>query len=198
MRLTLLTPLLLAATTTPVLAADCTAPNQQIFSQAAVEMMWSIRAWLCPNAWWQYIVAYPDGGWCDAGGGIASAFYGSWTIQGMESEQQCWDITEEIINQCMWYDFASTSYNGGSWTWGSIYAGGWFWVDNSRSCIHPVKRDGVSGLEVEGRDLDEGEVDFEALGLNFTLADGSSGRVDSRVWLDFSSGEAVVVREEVY
>ncbi|KAL4930902.1 uncharacterized protein BDV17DRAFT_28052 [Aspergillus undulatus] len=181
-----LLPLLLTAPA-PTLAADCTAPNQQVFSQAAVEMMWSIRAWLCPNAWWQYIVAYPDGAWCDAGGGIASAFYGSWTIQGMQSEQQCWDITEEIINQCMWYDFASTSYNGGSWTYGGIYAGGWFWVDNSRSCVHPVKRDGGSE-----------EVDWERLGLNFTLADGSTGHVDAKVWLDLSGEEAVVVKEEKY
>jgi hypothetical protein len=71
-------------------AADCIVPNQQVFSQAAVEMMWSIRAWLCPNAWNQWIFAYPDSAWCDAGGGIVSAFYGSWEILGMQSEQQCW------------------------------------------------------------------------------------------------------------
>ncbi|KAL4816914.1 hypothetical protein BDW67DRAFT_184370 [Aspergillus spinulosporus] len=116
-------------------AADCTAPNQQVFSQATVEMMWSIRTWLCPNAWNQWIIAYPDGAWCDTGGGIISAFYGSWEICGMQSEQQCgWafsflihfqlcaDITEEIINQCMWYDFASTSYNDGTWSYGDIWA----------------------------------------------------------------------------
>ncbi|KAL5046063.1 hypothetical protein BDW71DRAFT_182704 [Aspergillus fruticulosus] len=172
-------------------AADCTAPNQQVFSQAAVEMMWSIRAWLCPNAWNQWIVAYPDGAWCDAGGGIVSAFYGSWEIRGMQSEQQCWDITEEIINQCMWYDFASTSYNGGTWSYGDIWAGGWFWADNSRSCVHPVKRDALPAAAPVPAE----KVDAEGNGT--TLADGSS-HVGSRVWLDFSSGEAVVVKKEEF
>ncbi|RDW63121.1 uncharacterized protein DSM5745_10232 [Aspergillus mulundensis] len=176
------TPLLGLAT-----AADCSAPNQQVFSQAAVEMMWSIRAWICPNAWNSWTIAYPDGAWCDAGGGIVSAFYGSWEIRGMQSEQQCWDITEEIINQCMWYDFASTSYNGGTWSYGDIWAGGWFWADNSRSCVHPVKRDALPAAEPAAAPA-EG---------NGTLADGSA-QVGSRVWLDFSSGEAVVVRKEEF
>ncbi|KAL4920523.1 hypothetical protein BDW62DRAFT_198832 [Aspergillus aurantiobrunneus] len=183
-------PSLLLATPliTTTMAADCTAPNQQVYSQAAVEMMWSIRAWMCPNVWWQNIVVYPDGAWCDAGGGIASAFYGSWTISGMQSEQQCWDITEQIINQCMWYDFASTSYNGGSWTYGSIYAGGWFWVDNSRTCVHPVKRDGLL-LDDDVDQLD---------GVEFTLSHGTTGHVDTRVWLDLSGEEPVVIRKEEY
>ncbi|KAL4748951.1 hypothetical protein BDW72DRAFT_179191 [Aspergillus terricola var. indicus] len=90
MKLTLNSLLALAPLLGLSQAADCTAPNQQVFSQAAVEMMWSIRAWLCPNAWNQWIIAYPDGAWCDAGGGIVSAFYGSWEIRGMQSEQQCW------------------------------------------------------------------------------------------------------------
>ncbi|EIT75487.1 hypothetical protein AO1008_08270 [Aspergillus oryzae 100-8] len=77
-------------------AADCTAPNQQWFSDAAVQMMWSIRAWLCPNAWSQSITAGPDGGWCDAGGGVISAYWGSWTISGMQSEQQCWQGADMI------------------------------------------------------------------------------------------------------
>ncbi|KAF7593558.1 hypothetical protein BBP40_011286 [Aspergillus hancockii] len=185
-------------------AADCTAPNQQWFSDAAVQMMWSIRAWVCPNAWSQSITAGPDGGWCDAGGGLISAYWGSWTISGMQSEQQCWvcdsappvsnveawridkwkkDITEEIIKQCMWYDFASTSYNGGSWTYGNIYAGGWFWADTSKTCSHAVKRDAT--LEVEGP-------------TNFTLADGTTLKVDRQVWLDFTADGATVVRDETY
>ncbi|KAB8236699.1 hypothetical protein ETB97_008898 [Aspergillus alliaceus] len=164
-------------------AADCTAPNQQWFSDAAVQMMWSIRAWVCPNAWSQSITAGPDGGWCDAGGGVISAYWGSWTIAGMQSEQQCWDITEQIINQCMWYDFASTSYNGGSWTYGGTYAGGWFWADTSKTCTHAVKRD--ASIDNEGP-------------TNFTLADGTTKKVDKQVWLDFTAEGVRVVREETY
>ncbi|KAL3477622.1 hypothetical protein BJX99DRAFT_122782 [Aspergillus californicus] len=166
-------------------AADCTAPNQQVFSSAAVEMMWSVRAWMCPNAWWQSVTVAPDGGWCDAGGGIVSAYWGEWTISGMQSEQQCWDVSEEIINQCMWYDFASTSYNGGTWTWGSIYAGGWFWADNTKSCAHPVKRDADAEAELDGRS-------------SFTLADGTVRTVDRRVWLDVTAEKATLVRDEIY
>ncbi|KAE8153185.1 hypothetical protein BDV25DRAFT_149836 [Aspergillus avenaceus] len=164
-------------------AADCTAPNQQWFSDAAVQMMWSIRAWLCPNAWSQSITAGPDGGWCDAGGGVVGAYWGSWTISGMQSEQQCWDVTEQIINQCMWYDYASTSYNGGSWTYDSIYAGGWFWADTSKTCSHAVKRDVM---------IENGER------VNFTLADGSSQAVDRQVWLEFTPEGINVVRDETY
>jgi hypothetical protein len=82
--------LLLSTLTLAANAADCTAPNQQWFSSSAVQMMWSIRAWLCPNAWNQAITAGPDGGWCEAGGGVISAYWGTWTISGMQSEQQCW------------------------------------------------------------------------------------------------------------
>ncbi|KAL2842130.1 hypothetical protein BJX68DRAFT_168427 [Aspergillus pseudodeflectus] len=175
--------LLLSTLTLAANAADCTAPNQQWFSSSAVQMMWSIRAWLCPNAWNQAITAGPDGGWCEAGGGVISAYWGSWTISGMQSEQQCWDITEEIINQCMWYDFEQTSYNGGSWTYGNIYAGGWFWADSSKTCSHAVKRD--AELEIEGP-------------TNFTLADGTVQKVDRQVWLDINEEGVTVVREETY
>jgi hypothetical protein len=82
--------LLLSTLTLAANAADCTAKNQQWFSSSAVQMMWSIRAWLCPNAWNQAITAGPDGGWCEAGGGVVSAYWGTWTIAGMQSEQQCW------------------------------------------------------------------------------------------------------------
>ncbi|KAL5334005.1 hypothetical protein BJX70DRAFT_405763 [Aspergillus crustosus] len=165
-------------------AADCTGPNQSVFSDAAVQMMWSIRAWACPNVWWQSVTVVPDGAWCDAGGGIVGAYWGTWTLSGVQSEQQCWDITEEIINQCMWYDFASTSYNGGSWSYGGIYAGGWFWGDNTRSCVHPVKR-GEEVEEIEGP-------------TNFTLADGTIHKVDKQVWLKITEDGATVVREETY
>ncbi|KAL2831437.1 hypothetical protein BDW59DRAFT_182106 [Aspergillus cavernicola] len=164
-------------------AADCTAPNQQWFSSSAVEMMWSIRAWLCPNAWSQSITAGPDGGWCEAGGGVIPAYWGTWTISGMQSEQQCWDITEEIINQCMWYDYASTSYNGGSWSYGSIYAGGWFYADSTRTCSHAVKRD---------------DEEIQGPVANFTLADGSTHTVDRQVWLDITGEGTTVVRDETY
>ncbi|KAL3447856.1 hypothetical protein BJX65DRAFT_276138 [Aspergillus insuetus] len=175
--------LLLSTLTLAANAADCTAPNQQWFSNSAVQMMWSIRAWLCPNAWNQAITAGPDGGWCDAGGGVVSAYWGTWTISGMQSEQQCWDITEEIIKQCMWYDFEQTSYNGGSWTYGSIYAGGWFWSDSSKTCSHAMKRD--TELEIEGP-------------TNFTLADGTVHKVDRQVWLDINEEGVFVAHEETY
>lgn len=83
----------------------------------------------------------------------------------------------------MWYDYASTSYNGGSWTYGSIYAGGWFWADTSKSCSHAVKRDVM--IENEPH-------------LNFTLADGSTQTVDRQVWLDFTPEGTTVVRKETY
>lgn len=93
-------------------AADCTAPNQQWFSDAAVQMMWSIRAWLCPNAWSQSITAGPDGGWCDAGGGVISAYWGSWTISGVQSEQQCW-VCDSALGRGYWYRWV-WAYNGGN------------------------------------------------------------------------------------
>jgi hypothetical protein len=71
-------------------AADCTAPNQQWYDLSAVQMMWSIRAWVCPNAWRQSITAGPDGAWCHKNGDLAGSYWGSWTISGMQSEQQCW------------------------------------------------------------------------------------------------------------
>ncbi|KAL2822460.1 hypothetical protein BJX63DRAFT_427027 [Aspergillus granulosus] len=185
----LFTPLLISALSLTAKAADCTAPNQQWFSDAAVQMMWSIRAWLCPNAWNQAITAGPDGGWCDAGGGVISAYWGTWTISGMQSEQQCWDITEEIIKQCMWYNYESTSWNGGSWTYGSIYAGGWFWADSTKTCSHAVKR-GLGGAV-------EDEVDVEGP-TNFTLADGTVQKIDRQVWLDVTEDGVKVVREETY
>jgi hypothetical protein len=93
------------------------------------------------------------------------------------------DITEQIIKQCMWYDYASTSYNGGSWTYGNTYAGGWFWADKSKTCSHAVKRDVT--IENEGSP-------------NFTLADGTTKKVDRQVWLDITADGATVVREETY
>ena len=90
----------------------------------------------------------------------------------------------------MWYDFASTSYNGGTWSYGDIWAGGWFWADNSRGCVHPVKRDALPAASV-----DVGNINAEVNGT--TLADGTS-QVGSRVWLDFSSDEVVVVRKEEF
>jgi hypothetical protein len=64
------------------LAADCTAKNTQYYSAYAVDMMWSVRQWLCPNAWGQSITAGPAGNWC-AADGSGYTYTGSWTIAGM-------------------------------------------------------------------------------------------------------------------
>jgi hypothetical protein len=69
-------------------AANCSPEGQQFYEVAAVQMMWSIRAWVCPNAWSESITAYPQGDWCDSEGGFP--YSGSWTIAGMSSEQECW------------------------------------------------------------------------------------------------------------
>lgn len=80
--------LLLFLSFSTTLAADCSAEDQQWYEDAAVQMMWSIRAWVCPNAWWQSITAGAQGDWCDTTGGFT--YSGSWTIAGMSSEQECW------------------------------------------------------------------------------------------------------------
>jgi hypothetical protein len=54
-------PLLLFFTFSTSFAADCSAEDQQWYEDAAVQMMWSIRAWVCPNAWWESITAGPQG-----------------------------------------------------------------------------------------------------------------------------------------
>jgi hypothetical protein len=83
----------------------------------------------------------------------------------------------------MWYDFEQTSYNGGSWTYGGIYAGGWFWSDSSKTCSHAVKRD--NELDIEGP-------------TNFTLSDATVHKVDRQVWLDITEEGVQVVHEETY
>ncbi|KAL2822462.1 hypothetical protein BJX63DRAFT_427029 [Aspergillus granulosus] len=60
----LFTPLFISALSLTAKEADCTAPNKN-----------------------QAITAGPDGAWCDAGGGVISAY---WMIYGMQNEQQCW------------------------------------------------------------------------------------------------------------
>jgi hypothetical protein len=101
------------------------------------------------------------------------------------------DILEQIIDQCMWYDYKTTSYNGGTWTWGSTYAGGWFWADNSKPCVHVVSKRGVERTETE----------FDSRGAvtNFTLVDGTTMTINRQVWLDLSEdGSPKLVREETY
>jgi hypothetical protein len=83
--LILLSPLLLSTQ-----AADCSTPNKEVYEKAASEMMWSVRGWLCSNAWWQSITAGPQGAWCNSKGGIVPAYEGQFTIHGMESQKQCW------------------------------------------------------------------------------------------------------------
>jgi hypothetical protein len=83
--LLVLSPLVLSAH-----AADCSEPDKEVYERAASEMMWSIRGWLCSNAWWQSITAGPQGAWCDNQGGIVGAYEGQFTIHGMQSQQQCW------------------------------------------------------------------------------------------------------------
>jgi len=71
----------------PTFAADCSSPNKEFYDDAAKQMMWSVRGWVCSNAWWESVTAGPQGGWCNNGGPTHS---GSWTIKGMTSEQECW------------------------------------------------------------------------------------------------------------
>ncbi|EED22588.1 conserved hypothetical protein [Talaromyces stipitatus ATCC 10500] len=188
-RLGALSPLILTAAN----AADCTAPNQQWYDLSAVQMMWSIRAWVCPNAWWQSITAGPDGAWCHVNGDLAGSYWGSWTISGMQSEQECWDVLEQIIDQCMWYDYKLTSYNGGTWKWGNTYAGGWFWADNSKPCVHAVQARGSEETETETETIGYGAP------TNFTLANGTVMKINRQVWLNLSEdGSPKLVREETY
>ncbi|KAL3469732.1 hypothetical protein BJX99DRAFT_251768 [Aspergillus californicus] len=170
-------------------AADCTAPNAQFWSNSAVQMMWSMREYACVNHWSENIVIVPDGGWCDAGGGFVSAYWGEWHLAGLQSQTQCWDTTEEIINQCMGYDTIN-AYNGGSWNYGDIHVSGWFWGDNGKSCIHPVSKRGLD------RDI---EIETDNEGPIFTFEDGTVSHVDRKVWVDISAdGKATLVRDEVY
>jgi len=76
--------------------------------------------------------------------------------------------------------------NGGSWSYGSSYAGGWFWEDPSLSCTNHVstKKDVVPKIGEENP--------------NFTLSDGTIVPVDRRVWLDLSSDKAVLSHETRY
>ncbi|KAL3471216.1 hypothetical protein BJX99DRAFT_263492 [Aspergillus californicus] len=173
----LLIPLTLLTTTQ---AADCTDPDAAVFSVAARDMMWSIRDWLCTNAWWESTEAEPQGAWCDKGGGIISAYQGSWTIRGVGSQQECW-----VIDQCMWYDYANHNYNGGSWSLGETYVGGWSWAARGEACVNPVKR----GLSGEG--------DIKGDGTK-TLPGGRIVQVDSTFKLDVSGKEAVIVDKYEY
>jgi hypothetical protein len=84
----------------------------------------------------------------------------------------------------------STSYNGGTWSYGDIWAGGWFWADNSRSCVHPVKRDALPVASVP-----VGDINAEMNGT--TLADGMS-QVGSRLWLDFSPTRWLLLRRRSF
>jgi|SRR4051794_8323122 hypothetical protein len=100
------------------------------------------------------------------------------------------DITEQIINQCMYGVFHTDNSfhvgNGGTWTWGSTYAGGWFWVDNGGVCKNHGKREALSLGE-------------ENISLNYTLASGEDLPIDRQVWLDLDDPENVkVVSEVVY
>jgi hypothetical protein len=81
------------------------------------------------------------------------------------------------------------SYNGGTWSLGDTYAGGWFWRDNAPagSCANwdpKAKRDGAL-------------LNVDEANLNFTLANGETQSVDKRVWLDLSDLNNPRVVEEV-
>ncbi|KAL5338374.1 hypothetical protein BJX70DRAFT_408668 [Aspergillus crustosus] len=163
-------------------AADCTDPTAVAYANGAREMMWSIRDWMCPNAWKESAVAKPPQTWCDAGGRIVESYSGHWQISGLESEQECWDITAQIIDQCMWYNYKDKNYNGGSWTSGNKYVGGWFYDAGGKPCQHPVKRDGSGSAAAA-----------DGAGTNFTLADGEVRHVDKVFLLDVMGDEAVPV-----
>ncbi|CEL03950.1 hypothetical protein ASPCAL05086 [Aspergillus calidoustus] len=189
--LIVLSPLVLSAH-----AADCSEPDKEVYERAASEMMWSIRGWLCSNAWWQSITAGPQGAWCDNQGGIVGAYEGQFTIHGMQSQQQCWDTTEQIIRQCMKLDISAgtgpgqaKNLNGGTWTWGSVYAGGWFWAAHGEQCQNHVKRSGEHNETVEVGQS-------HSLRPNFTLADGTVLQAENLVTLDVTGDEPVLVKHE--
>ncbi|KAH8897451.1 hypothetical protein GQ53DRAFT_743144 [Thozetella sp. PMI_491] len=119
-------------------AADCTAQDQVFpWGDTAVQMMWSMRDYGCSNAWWQNIKIVPQGNWCYSGG--APCWNGWWYFHNHPSQQACWDVLEEIINQCMWSRFypdnSVHTSNGGSWSYGSEYSEGWFYAVNSKRDI---------------------------------------------------------------
>lgn len=78
--------------------------------------------------------------------------------------------------------------NGGTWTLGSTYAGGWFWVDNQGSCSNHVsdnvKKDGSAFIGAE-------------TATNYMLSSGETIPVDRRVWLDLSNPDDVKVVTDV-
>jgi hypothetical protein len=64
-------------------------------------MMGSIEAWVCDNAWWESITAYPEGDWCGADGGFT--YSGFWQITGMASSSECWvcALISYVVNICL-------------------------------------------------------------------------------------------------
>src|SRR5260370_988094 len=66
-------------------AANCSPPNQVFWDSTAVDMMWSMRSYLCSNVWWENIKVVPAGNWC---GGFC--YNGWWYVHNHPSQQACW------------------------------------------------------------------------------------------------------------
>ncbi|KAI5460608.1 hypothetical protein BGZ63DRAFT_425110 [Mariannaea sp. PMI_226] len=119
-------------------AADCTKANDVFpWGQDAVEMMWQLRAIGCGQHWWE--------NWSLTGhicsNNYAPCWEGSWYFHNHPSQQSCWNVLEQIINQCMyakWLPNGGTeTRNGGTWSWGAEYSQGWFWnVPSGKRDLH--------------------------------------------------------------
>jgi hypothetical protein len=68
--------------------------------------------------------------------------------------------------------------NGGTWTWGSVYAGGWFWAAHGE----------------HNETVEVGQ--SHSLRPNFTLADGTVLQAENLVTLDVTGDEPVLVKHE--
>jgi hypothetical protein len=103
------------------------------------------------------------------------------------------DTTEQIIDQCMYAVWETDNNlhtdNGGDWTYGSTYAGGWFWVVNGGSCSNYVST----------RKVKKGEVPSVDGPTNYPVSNGKTLPVDRHVWLDLHNPDTVkIVAEKSY
>jgi len=118
MQLSILLTLGLPFFATVANAANCTPFGREPWSQVAVNMMWDLRHRWCAGSWWADVKMVVNNDWCDND----FCYRGWWYGHSHPSQQACWDVTEQIIRQCM-----PRYGNGGWWSWGSEYTEGWFY-----------------------------------------------------------------------